>query len=303
MDLRFTATGPSPGRLRRSRRPPTRAFSLILGVIAVALVLGRGKSEPPPPTPTPPPGPRIQWDRERIDFDAQAVRSSSAVELIGTNVGAGGIVVGKLGLEGPDARDFRVEKDGCSGKKLAPGEPCHVSVGFLPETPGTKTGQLSIRGEAGAEPPSLTLQGRALEITPSPIPPTDTPTLTPAPVPTDTPVPPETARPAAPTAWLSWRFEPFGAIRALPAHGEPVRHSMTLTNNAAMGTRIRLLAEPPAIFQIDAASCTSLTPQGSCSFVVVFWPRNFQRYEGTLLVKSDRFAPVKIPLSGEGVRP
>ena len=78
---------------------------------------------------------------------------------------------------------------------------------------------------------------------------------------------------------------------------------MTLTNNTAMDTRIRLLAEPPTIFLVDAASCTSLTPQGSCSFVVVFWPRNFQRYEGTLLVKADRFAAVKIPLTGEGVRP
>ena len=139
MDLPLTATGPSPGRLRRSRRPPTRAFSLILGVIAVALVLGRGKSGSPPPTPTPPPGPRIQWDRDRIDFDVHAVRTGSAVELIGTNVGAGGLVSGKLGLEGPDARDFRVGKDGCSGRKLASGERCHVSVGFLPETPGTKS--------------------------------------------------------------------------------------------------------------------------------------------------------------------
>src|SRR5690349_6455553 len=99
MELRFTATG-SGGvseRLRRSRQPPTRVFSLVLGLIAAALVLGRAGT-----TSSPEPG-RIHWDQESITFDSQRVGARASRTLTGTNVGGTEILVGRLHPEGSEA--------------------------------------------------------------------------------------------------------------------------------------------------------------------------------------------------------
>jgi hypothetical protein len=301
MELKFTAIGSGAvsERLRRSRQPPTRAFSLVLGLIAAALVLGRAGMAPPPSG-------RIRWDQENIRFDAQNVGTMASRALTGKNVGGTGMVVGRLRLDGLDARDFRLEKDGCSGRKLAPNEACQALVVWQSKTPGRKTAQVLLDGEALAEPASVRVDGEAL----APGPPIAEPTGTPTPAePTASPTQAEpTASPtqaeptASPTLWVSWKVDPFGPVRARNADGMPVRQGITLTNNTSTDVKVRLIADPSPIFRVEPGPCQALSGKQSCSATVVFTPIEFRPYSGTLRVFSSHFPEVDIPLSGEGVR-
>jgi hypothetical protein len=273
MELKFTATGSGAARerLRRSRQPPTRVFSLVLGLIAAALVLRRTGT-------TSEPG-RIRWDREAVTFDAGNVGTRASQTLSGTNVGGTGMVVGRLRLEGTDARDFRLEKDGCSGRKLAPKETCRTLVVWQSKTPGRKTAQVLLDGEVLAEPASVRVEGEAMAPAAPPIAePTRTPTPeepTPSPTQAEPTASPTQAEPTAsptPAAPLvaHVRFEPPSL--SLP---DTNPHSVRLVNDGPGWLVIRDVTDraPSGVtLQVDSRPCKGrkIPPGDSCP-VAIAW--------------------------------
>lgn len=274
MELKFTATGSGAvrERLRRSRRPPTRAFSLVLGLIAAALVLGKVGTTPPAE-----PG-RIRWDQETITFDSQRVGVRDSRTLTGTNVGGTEILVGRLHLEGSEAGDFSIVKDGCSGRKLAPKRTCLALVLWQPRTPGRKSAQVLLDGEVLAEPARLQVEGEALPPespiaaptrTPTPEEPTASPTQA---EPTASPTQAEpTASPTpAPPLVAHARFEPPSL--SLP---DTNPHSVKLVNDGPGWLVIRDVTDraPQGVtLEPDSRPCRGrkIPPGGSCPIAVAW---------------------------------
>jgi|KBSSwiStaDraftv2_1062776.scaffolds.fasta_scaffold01208_11 hypothetical protein len=273
MELTFKATGSGAireERLRRSRRPPTRAFSLVLGLIAAALVLGRAGT-----TSSPEPG-RVHWDQESITFDSQRVGVRASRTLTGTNVGGTEILVGSLRLEGSEAGDFSVVKDGCSGRRLAPNKTCRALLLWQPTTPGRRTAQVLLDGEALAEPARLQVEGEALPPespiaeptrTPTPEEPTATPTQA---EPTASPTqaePTASPTPAAPLV-AHVRFEPPSL--SLP---DTNPHGVRLVNDGPGWLVIRDVTEraPSGVtLKVDSHPCKGrkIPPGDSCPISV-----------------------------------
>lgn len=66
----------------------------------------------------------------------------TTVPLYVRNRGRKPVAVSRAALTGYAASDFRLSKDRCSGKVLAPGSSCSLSVGFMPSPPGPRTAAL-----------------------------------------------------------------------------------------------------------------------------------------------------------------
>lgn len=66
-----------------------------------------------------------------------------------TLLASGATHVSAVTVKGANPGDFHMSGDGCSGKSLAGGASCHVSVQFAPTTPGTRTATLDIVDSAG----------------------------------------------------------------------------------------------------------------------------------------------------------
>lgn len=61
-----------------------------------------------------------------------------------SNAGMDNLILGILSLTGPDASEFLITEDNCSGLTLPPAGTCTVTVAITPKTPGAKTAALSI---------------------------------------------------------------------------------------------------------------------------------------------------------------
>ena len=106
-----------------------------------------------------PPVPKL--NPPTVDFGTRAVGvSPSTAAGVLTNAGWGPMTMQPAALAGSNAADFSVLGDGCSGVTLYRGEPCTVTVGFVPQKPGARTAQLRIAMNAPGSPSVLTLKGR-----------------------------------------------------------------------------------------------------------------------------------------------
>ncbi|MDX1502934.1 MAG: choice-of-anchor D domain-containing protein, partial [Thermoanaerobaculia bacterium] len=65
-------------------------------------------------------------------------------------------------LAGPEAADFALVEDGCSGVERAPGESCEVAVRFAPTAVGLRRGTLELDGNLRWRAPTLSLVGTGI---------------------------------------------------------------------------------------------------------------------------------------------
>jgi hypothetical protein len=94
-----------------------------------------------------------------------------------TNNGGGGADLGTVAISGPDAGQFAIVADGCSGGALAAsGGSCPVSVRFAPTSAGSKSATMTVP-DLGGESTNVSLTGTGVGPT-TPVPP---PPLGPAP--------------------------------------------------------------------------------------------------------------------------
>ena len=80
-----------------------------------------------------------------ITWPPTGAGGTTTVPLYIRNRGSRRVSVSGAALTGYAADDFRVRKDGCSGRILAPSSSCSLSVGFTPSAPGPRAAALQIR--------------------------------------------------------------------------------------------------------------------------------------------------------------
>ena len=69
------------------------------------------------------------------------------------SVGTGPVQVGAIAISGPNAGDFLLSANPCTGTTLAPGASCPLGLLFIGTATGTRTAQLSVTSDAG--PPEV----------------------------------------------------------------------------------------------------------------------------------------------------
>ncbi len=115
--------------------------------------------------------PHLRLDRERVDFGARPVDGAQGEEVVTlANDGTAPLDLDAVVITGADAEDFTVASAACTGRPLAPGKSCPVSVGFKPTAEGQRQATLTIRpgpGSRGVRPPAVALAGSGLPRVPS----------------------------------------------------------------------------------------------------------------------------------------
>ena len=120
----------------------------------------RPPQPPPSPTPTPTPTPRpvvkpaIIVAPNPVDFGSVPIGTLGVTQSATIlSVGTGPVQVGAVAIGGPNAGDFLLSANPCTGTTLAPGASCALRVLFIGTATGTRTAQLSVASNAG--PPEL----------------------------------------------------------------------------------------------------------------------------------------------------
>ena len=125
--------------------------------------------------------PAIAIDHSGLDFGEGRIGNASTAETITvTNQGDAPLEIQSVRSSGPDAEDFLVSSDRCSGERLlasSTGQSCIVRVRFAPSAIGAHSATLKIDSNAASGASSLALSGTG---TPEPVDPDPTTTESPA---------------------------------------------------------------------------------------------------------------------------
>jgi hypothetical protein len=107
--------------------------------------------------------PAIALDHSGLDFGASRIGTVSTAETITvTNPGDAPLQIQGVRSTGPDAEDFVVSSDRCSGERLlasSTGQSCIVRVRFAPSALGAHSATLKIASNAASGASSLALSG------------------------------------------------------------------------------------------------------------------------------------------------
>ncbi len=87
-----------------------------------------------------------------LDFGTVSVGSSSSANLLITNSGSTDVLIRELAINGPDAIDFIIREENCTGPPLLASQNCAVQVVFSPHTSGSKSATFSIFSTDPATP-------------------------------------------------------------------------------------------------------------------------------------------------------
>jgi hypothetical protein len=106
------------------------------------------------------PAPVASLSPTSLTFAGQAVGTTSAPQSVTlANTGNAALTVTSVTFTGPFALNSAVGSDTCSGKSVAAGSSCSVSVVFKPTATGAATGSLSFADNAAGSPQSVALSG------------------------------------------------------------------------------------------------------------------------------------------------
>jgi hypothetical protein len=99
-----------------------------------------------------------------VSFADTAPGAQSAVEVVGLGnaPGTNPHLLPNVSLTGPDAAEFEIVADGCTGTRMAPGGACPVQVRFDPSSAGDKAAALRIASNAAGAPHEVALSGRSV---------------------------------------------------------------------------------------------------------------------------------------------
>ncbi len=87
-----------------------------------------------------------------LDFGTVSVGSSSSANLLITNSGSADVLIQELAINGPDAIDFIIREENCTGPPLLASQNCAVQIVFSPHTSGSKSATFSIFSTDPATP-------------------------------------------------------------------------------------------------------------------------------------------------------
>lgn len=91
--------------------------------------------------------------------DQQVGEAGSPRRLTVANLGSGPLEVRRVEAQGSNPGDFQVVGDGCSGRRVAPGESCILQVAFAPLEPGERSAALALAHNGPESPRTVPLSG------------------------------------------------------------------------------------------------------------------------------------------------
>lgn len=103
--------------------------------------------------------PAIAVDAGTLDFGDIALGATGPSTLQVDNPGTGALTVSSLSISGPQAAEFSITLDGCSGAPVDPGLFCTIDLGFSPTAAGVRSATLRIDSNAPSGPVLVTLRG------------------------------------------------------------------------------------------------------------------------------------------------
>ena len=204
-----------------------------------------------------------------LSFGAQVIGSSSTATTFTVSNAGGAPATGlAVALTGPDAGEFQIDREGCTGGVLTGAGSCPVLVHFAPTSAGAKQAQLTITGLPDGNV-SATLTGVGLS-------------------------PPQLV--LAPTA------QAFGSVPQ-GSFSATVRFTVTNPGGAPTGALSATLGGTDAgEFTIVASGCAGpLAARASCVVNVHFVPTGIGPRAATLDVSASPGGAVSAALSGTGL--
>lgn len=114
-------------------------------------------------------GPSLAASPSSASFGSVTVgQLSNPTSVSVANNGGGGADLGTVAISGPNAGQFAIVADACSGRAPpAGGGSCAVSVRFAPTSPGSKSATLTVP-DLGGESTNVSLTGTGVGTTPTP---------------------------------------------------------------------------------------------------------------------------------------
>lgn len=95
-----------------------------------------------------------------LDFGEQLLGITTASQMIVVeSTGEGDLVIDPVTLKGPQATDYQIIMDSCSGATLPTGAACGIDVAFTANAPGVRNAWVEIRSNAPNSPSLLNLIG------------------------------------------------------------------------------------------------------------------------------------------------
>jgi regulation of enolase protein 1 (concanavalin A-like superfamily) len=109
----------------------------------------------------PPAGtPAVSLSPSSLAFPSQTVNTTSAARSVTVgNTGTAPLVVQSATVAGPQASEFSIAADGCTGATVAPGANCVVQVRFRPSATGTRSASLVLSDNAPTSPQTVPMSG------------------------------------------------------------------------------------------------------------------------------------------------
>ena len=108
-----------------------------------------------------PPG--VQLTPAALNFGKQVVRKPSLAKRITlTNVGGTPLYINSATIVGDNWKDFTLFKDGCSGKQVAAGQSCLITVRFTPARIEDRNATLVLTDNAPDSPQNVSLTGTGI---------------------------------------------------------------------------------------------------------------------------------------------
>ena len=105
----------------------------------------------------------VSFDTDGLRFEDQVVgEESPPLRVTATNAGARPLYVNSVEVKGENWKEFRVVKDTCTGRALAPGRSCVVDVSFAPAETGDRTAGLVVNDSTPDSPHKITLTGAGI---------------------------------------------------------------------------------------------------------------------------------------------
>ena len=218
--------------------------------------------------------PEVTVEPAEIDFGEQAVGDAGAPETLRViNRGTAPLQLGRLELSGPEAGDFRRAGDGCSSRRLAPGERCTARFAFAPGETGERRAVVRIESDAG-DPQTATLEGHGVSRQPL------------------------------------LRLDPAGLDYGLVRVGRASPAQSVRIDNDGDGPLIvralRMEDDTGDVFELGTEDCTSgeVAAGGACNLEVRFSPSAEGAARASLAIESNASPePARLRLTGTGIAP
>ena len=111
----------------------------------------------------------LRVDPDSVDFGGVAAGSASAAQtLTASDIGASSLSISSVSITGPNAGDFQVSQDNCSGQTLANGQDATLGVIFTPSAAGARQAVLNFFSSDPYDPDyQVNLAGTGLALIPS----------------------------------------------------------------------------------------------------------------------------------------